>query len=363
MVGVATEGRRKWFKANVDPLATTAVITMSWMVRIRWLLLGSLEQTPVREKTGHSVLDAHRFAFRAPDNQLCEGHTGGPVPNRRHVSQLPIILLPVGVDDDALDACLAALDAGTRASTRVWLADDAQAGPRALAIIEHWLQRTPLRADYTRRQRMLGEVAHLDQMLQACGDADVIVLAPDAVPTPGWAQHLAACMARDPAIATATPWCNAGETAAWPRVGQINALPRDPQRLAQACALMPPLHPELPAAVDHAFALRGRARQRAGGLDTASYASCYAAMIDLSLRLSGLGWRNALCETAFVARGGEGGPAEGDMDALASRWPDWHARLAHFLMDDPLHATREQLAVRYAQTVASQWQSELFERG
>src|SRR3546814_267926 len=78
-------------------------------------------------------------------------------------------------------------------------------------------------------------------------------------------------------------------------------------------------------------------------LDTASYASWYAALIDLSLRLSGLGWRNALCETAFVARGGEGGPADGDLDALAARWPAWHARLANFLMHDPLGETREML--------------------
>src|SRR3546814_1905276 len=87
--------------------------------------------------------------------------------------------------------------------------------------------------------------------------------------------------------------------------------------------------------------LRGSARHKAGGLDTASYASWYAALIDLSLRLSGLGWRNALCETAFVARGGEGGPADGDLDALAARWPAWHARLANFPMHDPLGETRE----------------------
>ena len=54
-------------------------------------------------------------------------------------SSLPIVLLPLGSDDDARDACLAALDAGTPAGTRLWLADDAQAGPRGLAIIERWL--------------------------------------------------------------------------------------------------------------------------------------------------------------------------------------------------------------------------------
>ena len=259
------------------------------------------------------------------------------------MSELPIVLLPLGADEDALDACLAALEANTPAGTPVWLADDAQAGPRGIALVERWLQRTGLRAEYTRRSHPIGQVAHLQQMLQACGDADAVLLAPDARPLPGWLSQLAACLARDAAIATATPWCNAGETAAWPSLGEISPIPAEPALTAQACAAMPPQHPELPAAVDHAVALRGSARQRAGGLDADSFGSRYAALVDLSLRLSGLGWRNALCETAFVARGGEGGLADGDMDALAARWPAWHARLAGFLMHDPLREPRQRL--------------------
>ena len=276
------------------------------------------------------------------------------------MTELPVVLLPVGVDDDALDACLAALDAGTPAGTRVWLADDAQSGPRGYAIIERWIARTPLRADYTRRPRAIGQVAHLDEMLKACGDADVIVLAPDAIPAPGWATQLSACFARDAAIATATPWCNAGEAAAWPRCGEVAMIPADLQRVAEAAASMPPRHPELPAAVDHAVLLRGSARRRAGGLDAASYASWYAALIDLSLRLSGLGWRNALCETAFVARGGEGGPADGDLDALTARWPAWHSRLANFLMHDPLAGMREALSRMERDVAEPQAQRDLF---
>ena len=276
------------------------------------------------------------------------------------MSPLPIVLLPLGADEDALDACLAALEANTPAGSPVWLADDAQAGPRGIALVERWLQCTGLRAEYTRRNQPIGEVAHLQQMLQACGDADVVLLAPDARPLPGWLSQLAACLARDAAIATATPWCNAGEAAAWPNVGEISPLPAEPALTAQACAAMPPLHPELPAAVDHALALRGSARRRAGGLDAASFGSRYAALIDLSLRLSGLGWRNALCETAFVLRDGEGLPFDGDMDRLSVRWPAWHARLAQFLMADPLHALRAQLATRLTQLDAGSPQADLF---
>lgn len=263
------------------------------------------------------------------------------------MSELPVVLVPVGVDDDALDACLAALDASTPPGPRVWLADDAQAGPRGLAIVERWLARTALQADYTRRPRSIGETAHLDDMLRACGDADALVLASDAVPLPGWALQLVACAARDPAIATATPWCNAGETASWPRLGEVMPVPDEPVRLARAAASLPPHHPELPAAVNHAVFLRGSARRKAGGIDASSYASWHAALVDLSLRMAGLGWRNVLCETAFVARGSEGMPLGDDIDTLAVRWPTWHARLAQFLMQDPLHELRAALGRAY----------------
>ncbi|MFT4255353.1 MAG: glycosyltransferase [Pseudoxanthomonas sp.] len=273
---------------------------------------------------------------------------------------LPVVLLPVGVDDDALDACLGALEAGTPAGTRIWLADNAQSGPRGIAIVERWLQRTRLRADYTRRQQPIGEVAHLDEMLRACAGLDVAVLAADAQPLPGWLRELSACLARDASIATATPWCNAGEAAAWPQLGEISPPPADFELTARACAALPPLHPELPSAIGHAVALRASARAKAGGLDTQSYASWYAALIDLSLRFAGLGWRNALCETAFVARGGEGGPQDGDMDAINARWPAWNARLAEFLMRDPLRDARERLSALHAEVGPPEPQRELF---
>jgi hypothetical protein len=273
---------------------------------------------------------------------------------------LPVVLVPVGVDEDALDACLAALDAGTPAGTRVWLADDAMAGPRGTALIEAWLKRTPLQGAHTRRAASIGEAAHLDEALRACGGADVAILASDARPAPGWLHQLSACLARDPAIATATPWSNAGDAARWPRIGEIAAIDEGPARLARACAQLPARHPELPAAVGHAVLVRGSARQRAGGLDAASYRSWYAALVDLSLRLSGLGWRNALCETAFVLRDGEGRAADGDMDRLSVRWPGWHARLANFLMDDTLHALRADLGARLAGLDAGSPQQDLF---
>ncbi|MEO6227223.1 MAG: glycosyltransferase [Thermomonas sp.] len=272
----------------------------------------------------------------------------------------PVVLVPVGVDENALDACLAALESSTPAGTRVWLADDAQAGPRAGAIIEAWLGITRMQAAHTRRARSIGEAAHLDEALRACGDTDVAILAADARPTAGWLQQLISCLSHDPTIATATPWSNAGEAAAWPRIGEIVALDEAPSRLARACARLPVTHPELPAAVGHAVLIRGSAYKRAGGVDAASFHSWYAALTDLSLRLSGLGWRNALCETAFVLRDDEGHPVVGDMDRLSVRWPGWHARLAQCLMHDPLQDLRKQLHDTLAGLDTSSPQADLF---
>lgn len=273
---------------------------------------------------------------------------------------LPIVLVPVGTDEQALDACLASLDQCTPAGTRVWLADDAQAGPRASAIIERWLARTRLQAAHTRRSTGIGEAAHLEEALRACGNSDVAVLAGDSLATPGWLEQLAAALARDPMAATATPWGNAGEAAAWPRIGEINAIAEAPARLAAACARLPASDPELPSAVGHAVLIRGVARIRVGGLDAHSYRSWYAALIDLSLRLRGLGWRNVLCQGAFVLRSHEGVAGDGDMDRLCVRWPGWHAQLAGFLMADPLRGLRASLAAELAQQGAASAQRDLF---
>lgn len=276
--------------------------------------------------------------------------------------ELPVVVVPVGADDAALDACLGALEATTPPAARVWLADDAQAGPRAQAVIEHWLARTRMTASYTRRQRALGESAHLDDVLRACGTLDVAVLASDAMPLPGWLDRLCECLVHDGSVASATPWSNAGETAAWPRVGEIGALPDDSERLARAAAHMPGTCPELPAAVSHCVLLRGVARQRAGGLDATTFGSWSVALIDLSLRMAGLGWRNVLCDTAFVARAAEAAVADDDLPRLSMRWPDWNARLAPMLMRDPLRELRDRLGEVYAATGPLPPQGDLFDR-
>ena len=123
---------------------------------------------------------------------------------------------------------------------------------------------------------------------------------------------------------------------------------------------MPPLHLELPTAGTHAVMLRGTPRQRTGRLDGESFESWAAALTDYSLRLAAMGWRNALCESAFVARDREPWHGEEDLDVLAVRWPSYRPRLAQFLMEDPLHQTRLELQRRYDEAADASPQEDLF---
>ncbi|MDQ3205345.1 MAG: hypothetical protein M3Q40_02285, partial [Pseudomonadota bacterium] len=143
-------------------------------------------------------------------------------------------------------------------------------------------------------------------------------------------------------------------------LGEARPAPVDLPRLARAVSLMPACYPELPGAVDHAVLIRATARARVGGLDAAGYASWSAALTDLSLRLSGLGWRNVLCDTAFVVRQRESDPGAGDMEHLSARWPAWNARMARFVMDDPLREMRLRLAALFTAAGETSPQPDLF---
>lgn len=272
------------------------------------------------------------------------------------------MLVTVGADDAALDRCLAALDAHTPAATRVWLADDAAAGPRGLELVQRWLAATPLQAWHSRRARRLGDAAHLAEALAACGTDDVIVLAGDAVVTPGWYGALQASLAQDASVASATPWCNAGEMAAWPRCGERAPMPEsaDAAAIASAAARLAQDDPPLPHALPHAVAVSGAWRTRIGALDGASYGSAYAALADWSLRAEAFGACNRLAARAYVARPDESQLHEGDAELLAARWPEWRVRSADFLMHDPLAALRRALGALRDGAAPDSPQADLF---
>ena len=231
-----------------------------------------------------------------------------------------------------------------RPAARVWLADDAQAGPRG-----------------ARRHRALAAAHDAGGRITAAASAASARsriwtnCSPPAATPMSWCSRPARC--RLPAGLAQLAACFARDAVdrhrdalvrmpGKPRRGRAAArsprCPTNRSALARACAAhaaaasrtAPPRSP-------HAVALRGSARARAGGLDAASYGSWYARAGRPVAAPVGPGLaQRAVRDRIRRMRRTRARPADGDLDALAARWPGWHARLAGFLMDDPLHAAR-----------------------
>jgi GT2 family glycosyltransferase len=252
----------------------------------------------------------------------------------------------------ALDACLAALDRTLPAGHPVRVVDDASTDPAVPRLLEHWHARTRLDARIESLPHRLGPAANANAVFAAAGEADVVLLAADAIVTTGWLDTLQRTAARDPRIATVSPWSNGAGLASWPRPGEPNPPPADPEAIAEAAAsLDAPTLVDLPVAAGACLLVRRATLAALGGFDAATLGS--VAADDFCRRAAAMGWRNVLAEQAFVARGDNDGapapvPGRDEMPRLLARWPDYHEQVARFLLDDPLRPLRERLAARLA---------------
>jgi GT2 family glycosyltransferase len=281
---------------------------------------------------------------------------------------LPTVVVPVYNALDDLDACLASLERTLPAGSAVLLADDASTDPRIEPMARGWCERSPLAARYVRRERNLGFPANCNAAFAETGDADVVLLNSDTVATTGWLAQIARCAASDPRIATITPWSNNAEICSFPRFCEDNPVPEFPDAVAEAAAgLNPPEYPELPTAVGFCLFLRRAALAQLGGFDAATFGRGYGEENDFCLRAAAMGWRNVLCDTAYVVhRGGASfgplglAPNGDNLARLLARWPDYNERVARFIMADPLRPLRARLQDRIEALARSGPQRDLF---
>lgn len=283
------------------------------------------------------------------------------------MSRLPTVIVPIHNALEALDACLAALDRTLPAGTEVLLADDASSDPRINPMARGWCYRSPLKARYVRRELNMGFPANCNAAFEETGDADVVLLNSDTVPTAGWLQQLARCAAGDARIATITPWSNNAEICSFPRFCEPNPVPEHPDAVAEAAAALEPQYPELPTAVGFCMYVRRAALRQLGGFDAATFGLGYGEENDFCLRAAAMGWRNVLCDAAYVVH--QGGASFGPLDIapngdnlarLLARWPDYNERVARFIMADPLRPLRLRLQEKVDELARSGPQRDLF---
>jgi GT2 family glycosyltransferase len=281
---------------------------------------------------------------------------------------LPTVVVPVYNALEDLDACLASLERTLPAGSAVLLADDASTDPRVEPMARGWCERSALAARYVRRESNLGFPANCNAAFADTGDADLVLLNSDTIATTGWLAAIARCAASDPRIATITPWSNNAEICSFPRFCEDNPVPEFPDAVAEAAAgLNPPEYPELPTAVGFCMYLRRAALAQLGGFDAATFGRGYGEENDFCLRAAAMGWRNVLCDTAYVVhRGGASfgplglAPNGDNLARLLARWPDYNERVARFIMADPLRPLRARLQDRIEALARSGPQRDLF---
>ena len=277
------------------------------------------------------------------------------------------ILLPVYNAPDDLDACLASLARTLPRGVPVLLADDASPDARVAEVVEKHSSALDLR--HVRRRQNLGFVGNVNEALKETGPDDAILLNSDTVTTPGWFERLLACAASDPRIATVTPWSNNAEICSFPRFCEAAPVPENLDELAEAARTAgAPEYPELPTAVGFCMFLRRAAVEAIGDFDQATFGRGYGEENDFCLRAAAHGWRNVLCDDAYVAhRGGASFKPEGfapggeNLARLNARYPGYNALIAGFILRDPLAPLRERFLRRLQPARPEARQHDLFD--
>jgi GT2 family glycosyltransferase len=258
------------------------------------------------------------------------------------------VIVPVFNAYEVLEACLASLERWSP-DADVVIVDDASTDPRIAPALERFAAAAPRRRLLTLPENR--GFVHAANRGMAAAAGHCVLLNSDTVVTSHWLESLARCLASDPAIATATPWSNNAEIVSVPRFCEANPAPADPEawaRAARASAVGD--YPELPTAVGFCMAIRREALQQLGDFDEAAFGRGYGEENDFSCRAASAGWRNVLCEDAYVVHvGGQSfgplgqKPDETSMARLLERHPSYLDDVMAWIRRDPLAERRAAL--------------------
>jgi len=261
------------------------------------------------------------------------------------------VIVPVFGAPEALERCLASLELHVdERSHRILVVVDGPPTEAVELVLSRAVERRGAPALVVLRQEVrAGYPAAIQRGLEA-GSGDVVLLNSDTVVTRGWLDRLAAAAASSPRTGTVTPFTNNGTLASIPRPFEINRLPTgfDVDRFAalveQAAAR---LYPQVPTAVGFCYYVKRELLAEIGSFDRVAFGLGYGEEVDFSLRATAAGWEHRLDDATFIFHEGQasfGRTRDRRVRAaermLARRYPDFRARLATFMAEDPLAAAR-----------------------
>lgn len=268
------------------------------------------------------------------------------------------IIVPAYQAAEDLARCLKSLDRTLPAGTRVLVADDASPDPAVAKVIAVFAASSRLAFQWVRREKNLGFIGNVNLAFAETAPDDVILFNADAWATPGWYEAMLMCATSDARIATVTPWSNNAEICSLPdfcRAAPV-PLPDEADHIARVVREAGvPEYPELPTGVGFCMFVRRAALDAIGDFDAATFGRGYGEENDFCRRAAGHGWRNVLCDAAYVVhRGGasfsleDHTPGGENLARLVARYPHYNAQVADFILRDPLAGLRSRIVAMLA---------------
>jgi len=257
------------------------------------------------------------------------------------------VVIPVYNAAEDLARCVESVLEHT-ANYRLVLIDDASPDPLVAKLFSE-LERLSLRdVVLLRNERNLGFTGTANRAMEL-SRADVVLLNSDTVVTAGWLHALVRCAASDPSIGTITPFSNNAEICSYPRFCVDNRWTdgTDPEatRAALARAAVP-TYPDIPTGVGFCMFVRRALIDAIGTFDPA-FGRGYGEENDFCLRAAGAGWRNALCDDAFVLHlggrsfaGERAALGERNLPLVLERHPQYLDLVRAYIAADPLRPIR-----------------------
>ncbi len=258
------------------------------------------------------------------------------------------IVIPVFNAPEDLARCVDSVLACTRGDYRLILIDDASTDPAIGLFFDQLARRNLPQLVALRNESNRGFTGTANRGMQhgAAEGRDVVLLNSDTVVTDGWLDALLRCAASSPHIGTITPFSNNAEICSFPRFCEDNRWPEgaDPEvvRAALARAAVP-TYPELPTGVGFCLFIRRDLLRGIGIFDEEAFGRGYGEENDFCLRGFRAGWRNVLCDDAFVLHLGarsfsadKAALVATNTRVLRERFPHYEAMVSDYIARDPL---------------------------
>jgi GT2 family glycosyltransferase/glycosyltransferase involved in cell wall biosynthesis len=261
------------------------------------------------------------------------------------------IVIPVYNAEGDLRRCVDSVLEHTGGDHRLLLIDDASPSVGVQAYFAELNRRALPQVQLLANERNLGFTLTANRGMQSARAAsDVVLLNSDTIVSRGWLDKLARCAGSDPRIGTVTPFSNNAEICSLPRFCENNPWPpgRDPETTLRALEQAAvPTYPDIPTGVGFCLYIRRALIDAIGGFEPA-FGLGYGEENDFCMRAVAAGFRNVLCDDAFVVHTGGSSfgakrtdLAQRNMRLLLQRHPEYLEIVSGYIAADPLRPLRE----------------------